>query len=215
MSTKTQPTGICDLCGGPIPVSEWYTSKGKPRLYCSFECKQTANSRAGAEERSRKTKRRVAEGTWVNPRSLMTPEQIHAAQSRASRKARLGEIGRGAWRNPALSDDARAKISAQVQSRAFFRRGVDVQTSPSSIIIRAALLPPGAHRAHVVFVAGRLFITPASGAHTRAIWFYEERARITCPALIRELGIPTAEWKCAMRENTLAFEKIEQPAALK
>ncbi len=215
MPAKTQPLGICDLCGGPIPAGEWYTSKGRPRLHCSLECKQAANSRVGAEERSKKAKRRVAGGTWFNPRSHMTPEQIHAVQSRASRKARLGEIERGKWRNPALSDDARAKISAQVQSRAFFRRGVDMQTSPSSIIIRAALLPPGAHRARVIFAAGRLFITPASGSHTRAIWFYEERARITCPALIKEMGIPASEWKCAMRENTLAFEKIEYPAALK
>jgi hypothetical protein len=111
MPDKRAPVGICDQCGGPIPAGEWYTSKGKERLHCSPECKATANSRAGAPIRSRKAKAKVAAGEWYNPRSGMTPEQISAVQSRASRTARLAEVTDGRWRNPALDDAARAKLS--------------------------------------------------------------------------------------------------------
>jgi len=112
MTTKRAPIGICDQCGGRIPAAEHYTSKGRPRLHCSLECKQTANSRAGAPIRSRKAKERVRAGTWRNPRSGMTPEHISEAQSRASRKARLREVAEGRWRNPALLARAIEKASA-------------------------------------------------------------------------------------------------------
>lgn len=108
---KRAPLGICDQCGGPIAPGDWYTSKGRPRLHCSLQCKLTANSRAGAPIRARKAKARVASGTWINPRSGMTPEQVTAVQSRASRAARLHEVAEGRWRNPALSPEARAKLS--------------------------------------------------------------------------------------------------------
>ena len=78
MAMKQRPLGICDHCGGPIPPDEWYTSKGKSRLYCSRDCRNTANSRAGSPARSEKIRRRIKAGTW---------------------------------RNPALSDTARAKLS--------------------------------------------------------------------------------------------------------
>ena len=47
MAEKTAPLGICDLCGGEISPGP-YTSKDTPRLFCSRECRNTANSRAGA-----------------------------------------------------------------------------------------------------------------------------------------------------------------------
>jgi hypothetical protein len=110
MSEKTAPVGTCDHCGGSIHPDEWYTRRG-PRRYCCRDCKNTANSRAGAPIRSDKGKQRVALGTWTNPRDVMTQEQISAVQSQASRKARLREVREGRWRNPALDDAAREKLS--------------------------------------------------------------------------------------------------------
>jgi len=104
---KTAPLGICDHCGDSIPRARWYTSKHKPRLYCGRECRNTANSRAGADERSRKAKLRVEAGEWQNPHLLNppTPEE----QARRARLSRLREVEAGEWRNPALTDEARAK----------------------------------------------------------------------------------------------------------
>jgi len=48
MKTKTAPLGICDLCGDSIPRHRWHTSKRTPRLFCGRDCRNTANSRAGA-----------------------------------------------------------------------------------------------------------------------------------------------------------------------
>lgn len=110
MKDKTAPVGVCDHCGGKIHPDDWYTHRGA-RRYCCTDCKNTANSRAGAPIRSDKAKERVAAGVWQNPRDLMTPEEIHLAQSHASRKARLREVREGRWRNPALSDEAREKLS--------------------------------------------------------------------------------------------------------
>lgn len=107
---KILPIGICDRCGGPIKPDEFYTRRG-PRRYCSVDCKNTANSRSGAPERSRKAKQRVAAGIWYNPRSEMTPERISAVQSSASRKARLKEVAENRWKNPAITDEARVKLS--------------------------------------------------------------------------------------------------------
>lgn len=76
---KIKSVGVCDLCGGPIPRGEWYTSKGAPRLHCSIECRQTANSRAGNPKRIEKLRQAIARGEWKNPRALMTPEEISAA----------------------------------------------------------------------------------------------------------------------------------------
>ena len=42
---KVAPVGTCDYCGKGIPVGEWWTSKGRPRLHCSLECRQAASSR--------------------------------------------------------------------------------------------------------------------------------------------------------------------------
>ncbi len=106
---KQQELGICDNCLSEIPRDEWYTSKGKPRLYCGIDCRNTGNSRAGAPIRSKKAKQRVARGEWQNPAKLNppTPEE----QARRSRLGRQREVQAGTWRNPALSDEAKEKLS--------------------------------------------------------------------------------------------------------
>lgn len=106
---KQQPIGICDLCLATILQSEWYTSKGKPRLYCSIDCKNASNSRAGAPIRSQKAKERVNRGEWQNPAHLNPPSGQE--QARRARLGRKREVAAGTWRNPALSDEARRKLS--------------------------------------------------------------------------------------------------------
>lgn len=108
MPDKTQPIGTCDHCLGPIPPGQWRTRRG-PRLYCSLECRNTANSRAGNPVRVQKLRQAVQTGTWQNPAKLRppTPEE----QSARSRKGRLREVAEGRWRNPALTPAARAKLS--------------------------------------------------------------------------------------------------------
>lgn len=106
---KQQELGICDNCLSEIPRDEWYTSKGKPRLYCGRDCRNTGNSRAGAPIRSAKAKRRVARGEWQNPHHLNPPTPTE--QSRRARLGRRREVKAGTWRNPALNDEAREKLS--------------------------------------------------------------------------------------------------------
>lgn len=108
MTAKQQPVGTCDLCLEPIPEDQWYTRRGS-RRYCSIDCRNTANSRAGNEVRIAKLKRSVAEGRWQNPAKLNPPTP--AEQGERSRKGRLKEVAEGRWRNPALTDEARAKLS--------------------------------------------------------------------------------------------------------
>ena len=104
---KAQPIGICDLCQGPI--AEPYTTKNKPRRYCSRDCRNTGNSRAGADIRSEKNLKRVQAGTWQNPAKLNPPSP--EAIGRKARITRQREVAAGTWRNPALTDEARAKLS--------------------------------------------------------------------------------------------------------
>lgn len=106
MPDKIQPIGICDCCLQPIPPDQGnWTSKGKPRLYCSIQCRNTGNSRAGNEVRTTKLHERVLLGEWVNPATIRppTPEE----QSARSRKGRLREVEEGTWRNPGLTPEAR------------------------------------------------------------------------------------------------------------
>ena len=109
MTEKKRTLGICDHCGEEMPRWRRYTSKGKPRLYCSRKCRNTANSRAGAKVRSRKIRQRMARGEWVNPVEIRppTPEE----QAERARKGRKREVAERRWRNPALSDEARRKLS--------------------------------------------------------------------------------------------------------
>jgi hypothetical protein len=107
---KVEPLGICDHCLGTIPADMgWYTSKGKPRLYCGRDCRNAANSQAGAVARSRKAKERVQRGEWQNPHHLNppTPEE----QGRRASLGRKREVEAGTWRNPADSPEAREKLS--------------------------------------------------------------------------------------------------------
>lgn len=104
MPAKTQPLGICDHCLGPIPPGQWRTRRG-PRLYCSLDCRNTANSRAGAEERGRKARARVQAGAWQNPAKLHPPDPANL--SAGARRLRLREVAEGRWRNPGLPPEAR------------------------------------------------------------------------------------------------------------
>ena len=106
MPTKKHPLGVCDLCNGPISPGDWYTSKRRPRLYCSIDCRNTANSRNGNPERVRKLRIAVAAGAWQNPAHLRPPTS--AEQSDRSRQGRLREVAEGRWRNPGLTPEARA-----------------------------------------------------------------------------------------------------------
>ena len=111
MADKQLPLGICDNCGAPFPPGvSLYTRRG-PRLYCSPECRNAGNSRAGAPIRAEKQRQRVASGEWHSPHDYMTPEQISLAQSKAARRGRLREVAEGRWRNPALTPEAREKLS--------------------------------------------------------------------------------------------------------
>lgn len=216
MSSKIAPLGVCDHCGNPIPRDEWYTSKGQPRRFCSLECKQTANSRAGNPERVRKLNQRIKSGTWRNPRSVMTPDQIHEVQSRASRKARLKEIEEGRWINPALSESARKVNALKNRLKAFFNH-VDAQTSSSSIIIAAHVMPAWAKSARVQYTYGKLRIVPLptrprgnpsqTPYQAYALWFDDNRVRISSPRLIREIGVPRGKWRCVENGSVLVFER--------
>lgn len=84
--------GICDLCSSQMPT---HTVKGKIRRYCSRECRNTANSRAGAASRTRKLHERIAAGSWVNPAMLRPPTS--AEQAARARKGRLREVAAGVW----------------------------------------------------------------------------------------------------------------------
>ena len=109
MATKQKTIGICDHCEGEIPPGEWYTSHGKPRLYCGIDCRNTANSRNGNPVRTAKLRQAVAEGRWQNPHHLHPPTgEEQAARARLGRRR---EVAEGCWRNPALDPAARAKLS--------------------------------------------------------------------------------------------------------
>lgn len=85
MAEKCAPPGICDLCGQQMPT---HTVKGNIRRFCSVECRNTANSRAGNAERTRKLRERVASGEWVNLMHVRPPtgeEQAERARAKLSR----------------------------------------------------------------------------------------------------------------------------------
>ncbi|MBP8055089.1 MAG: hypothetical protein KA314_04575 [Chloroflexi bacterium] len=106
---KQQPLGVCDNCLSEILPDEWYTSKGKPRRYCGRDCRNTGNSRAGSPIRSAKARQRVGRGEWQNPAKLNPPTPTE--QSHRARLGRKREVKAGTWRNPALTDEAKEKLS--------------------------------------------------------------------------------------------------------
>lgn len=106
MPNKKHPLGVCDLCNGPISPGDWYTSKRRPRLYCSIDCRNTANSRNGNPERVRKLRLAIAAGAWQNPAEINPPDPANL--SAGARRLRLREVAAGTWRNPGLTPEARA-----------------------------------------------------------------------------------------------------------
>jgi len=105
---KVAPVGTCDYCRKGIPVGEWWTSKGRPRLHCSLECRQAANSRK-MENRAEWMRERIESGDWVNPATINKPTS--ETISKNSCAARLREVEEGRWRNPGSTPEARAKNS--------------------------------------------------------------------------------------------------------
>lgn len=141
MPDKRAPIGICDQCGGAIPAAEHYTSKGRPRLYCSRDCRNTANSRAGAPVRARKARQRVARGEWRNPAKLHPPDPTNVAAGVS--RARKSEVRAGRWRNPALTDAARRKLSRPRKHRGVLARAIE-----RIGIVGSAGLTPAERRAY-------------------------------------------------------------------
>lgn len=108
MQEKHAPIGICDLCGSQMPRDRWYHRRG-PRLYCSIDCRNTANSRAGAPVRGQRQRERVASGEWENPAHLNPPDPANIGAGVSAHRRQ--EVAGGTWRNPALDQAAREKLS--------------------------------------------------------------------------------------------------------
>jgi len=108
---------LCELCGRPLDEGDGrYTRKGKRRRFCSRECRNAHNSRAGAAIRAQKQRARVARGEWRSPLDAVrdNPARYQAWRARVAegvRRARRQEVAEGRWRNPALSPEAREKLS--------------------------------------------------------------------------------------------------------
>jgi hypothetical protein len=125
MREKQQPIGICDHCLKAIPRDQWYTRRG-PRLYCPGpDCRNTANSRNGAPARLEKLQQRIERGEWVNPRSVLSDEENRRLNAQAGRLGRKREVQAGTWRNPALSAEARAKLSRPRKHSGALHRAIE------------------------------------------------------------------------------------------
>ncbi len=231
MSTeKNAPIGICDHCLGPIHPDEHYTSKGQPRRYCCRDCRNTANSRNSTAIRIEKAKANVAAGTWYNPRSELTREQISEIQSRAATTARTRERAEGRWRNPGLSPESRAKNSAKQNQRfadpaqrekiAATNRAKprpDARTNTASLDIQPRLMPH-AKSVYVLYDANTKTIcveqtqivvdttAPKRAGAPYAIISQSNKLRISC---VQKLKIPAGIWRCIDNtSNVLMFERI-------
>ena len=101
----------CELCGEPVDSLGLglYTSKRKRRRFCSRDCRNTANSRTGNEVRTKKLMQRIEAGDWQNPAALNPPNPVNI--SKGVRRVRRQEVAKGRWRNPALTPEARKKLS--------------------------------------------------------------------------------------------------------
>lgn len=115
MTEKTAPLGICDLCGEPFPAGvSLYTNKGRPRRYCSIDCRNAANARTGAPIIRERNLERMRRGEWQNPAAEMTDEERREYARRGARvraQQHKADIAAGAWRNPADAPGAREKLS--------------------------------------------------------------------------------------------------------
>jgi len=165
---KTAPLGICDLCGAQMPNP--YTSKGKPRRYCSRQCRNTANSRAGNAERVRKLRASIAAGEWVNPRTVNPPDPAKLAA--ASRRIRLREVRNGTWRNPAMSDEARAKLSRPRKHDGPLAAAIEKLRRPGASVADLTPEERDAHAAYrrALYAARRAAQTPEQREEQRRKW---------------------------------------------
>ena len=106
----------CELCGDDVDDHGLghYTVDGKRRRFCSVECRQLHNARAGAPLRAIKMRQRVHSGLWTNPLDFTTHDErseygkrggeARAAQAQA-------EIQQGTWVPPSTRPGAREKLS--------------------------------------------------------------------------------------------------------
>jgi ribosome-binding protein aMBF1 (putative translation factor) len=107
---------LCELCGEDVDQHGlgYYTSKGKPRRFCSILCRNTANSREGAPIRAAIQQQRVKAGLWQNPGDFVTDEERRefARMGGAVRAEQHQEaLDEGTWENPADAPGAREKLS--------------------------------------------------------------------------------------------------------
>jgi len=195
MSEKQFPLGICDLCHGEIPRDEWFTSKGRPRLHCSLDCRNTANSRVGAPIRSEKARWRVRVGLWINPRKMLSRERIHEVQSRASRTARLREVKEQRWRNPALDPAAREKLSRPRRhaDNPLLHRAFELMRQG----IKARDLPPDVRAAHNAYQRQRAAARGDELRAKRRAWYKRHQAKLTP----EEREAQRAKWRAANRRK--------------
>lgn len=198
---KIKSVGVCDLCGGAIPRGEWYTSKGAPRLHCSIECRQTANSRAGNPKRIAKLRQAIARGEWQNPRALMTPEEISKAQSHASKTARTREVKEGRWRNPALGAKARKKLSRPRKHHGRLHRALEMLREG----VKARDLPEDLRRSHNRY---RRRLAKQNGEHRRAWareWYKKRQAALTP----KQRAAQRAKWRAANQRKANARKSTQ------
>lgn len=205
MPDKLHPVGTCDVCGEPIPPNMWYTSKGKPRLHCSIDCRNAANSRRGAAVRSRQAKARVRRGIWKNPLWLESPESRRVHASIAGRKGRLQDVAAGTWRNPALSEAARTKLSRPRvhaeqplvhRAMELMRRGMKLRELPGEV--------------HLAYNAYRRDLAAQNREHhrVRARASYRHRqAKMT----EEERAAQRAKWRAANHRRQARGYKRAQP----
>ncbi len=110
------PWPACELCGEDVNQHGlgYWTTKGRPRRFCSLECRQSNNSREGTPIRTALTRERIKAGTWENPVNFTTPEQRReygklGGEVRA--ETLRAEVEAGTWQNPADAPGAREKLS--------------------------------------------------------------------------------------------------------
>lgn len=218
LTDKTAPIGTCDYCLGPIHPDEHYTSKGQPKRYCCRDCRNTANSRNGNEIRTGKVRERVEAGQWVNPRERMTPEQISATQSVASRTGRLREVAEGRWRNPGLTPEARRENSKyqrkrfkkqserdRIAQQNLARPRPDARTNSQTLDVDSKFVPSNAQCVFVSYDAVSKTITlqfrsapvlsmsPKHHGEPYSLLPHGQRGRISC---VKKLKIPAGrQWR--------------------
>ena len=110
----------CELCGEDVDAHGmgYYTTKGKPRRFCSDWCKATRNNRVGAPIRSPKARRRVKAGTWQNPAEHHTPESLRAASlagAAVRREQHRAALEAGNWQNPADAPGSTATTPSYIR----------------------------------------------------------------------------------------------------